>query len=400
MSRKGVLVAALAAITVGGLTYHWMLSPDELQIGDKRADANAQQPSSDKAPQLTMGSADKRIDWVAKGILEHPSKTGTARAIQLVATALEPERPPNERRFLIDSLRELPPADYASAILMAMKRPDLTSKQRTDLIRVLGGAAGYRSDGNRLLEDAKLRTAVLETLREEAHGAPPATEQAVEAVLAYSRVGDVEDVTSLLKKANAQGTLPADEFVRESMFRLGEIRDPAAQLASTRSIVDTAMSGRNDARAFSRDVVTVAISTKDAAENLTADTRTLLESFLREVRPTSPITSGSTVDFGAAVSFANWANTLSVLSSGPDVSPEMSLVRVLARSGVSGEEIASVLVSGRGPAVAAAAMKGNQATSLMGILDERAKAFSPNSAAGEFFTEAKATFSRMAQEPR
>ncbi|NSX14599.1 hypothetical protein HTY52_11000 [Cupriavidus taiwanensis] len=205
-------------------------------IADAAADASEQSEAAD---------AD-RFSSKIRDIVGNVDLTADEKSDRLWKIFENHAREPEIARYLLDSLQFIKPANKKRVI----ERVETALHQGTHddgvkraLINLLSAQfehdASIAAAAETQLPDNPL---VLASLRKAANSNDHAT--AHQAVLQYSRLGEVQDSLTQLDTARSNGTINASEYVREIGFHLPLIKDPAQQQQLLDLMEDSGLPGQ------------------------------------------------------------------------------------------------------------------------------------------------------------
>ncbi len=242
MGRLATIVSVIGTALAGAMAYgflsgghgdHLLTAPSSAKpLGSSRADAkptiaDTAAIASEQPEPADPGEFSSKV----RGILENVDLTADEKSDQLWRIFERHAREPEIARYLLDSMQFIKAMNKESVIerveaeLHHGTHEDGVKRALINLLSVqfehdasITDAAEAQLPGNPL---------VLASLRKAANSGDHAI--AHQAVLQYSRLGEVQDSLTQLGTARSNGTINATEYVREIGFHLPLIKDPVQQ---------------------------------------------------------------------------------------------------------------------------------------------------------------------------
>ncbi|MDQ0142821.1 hypothetical protein [Cupriavidus necator] len=187
-------------------------------------------------------------DWLSskiRGILEHTDLNADEKSNQLWKIFENHVREPGIARYLLDSMQFIKPADKARVIerIEAALPHAAHDGVKRALINLLSAQFEHDASVTAAAEcELPGNPMVLASLRKAANSVDQAI--AHQAVLQYSRLGEVQDSLARLGTARSNGTINANEYVSEISFHLPLIADPVQQQQLLHVMEDAGLSGQ------------------------------------------------------------------------------------------------------------------------------------------------------------
>ena len=257
MHRVATMASVIGTALAGAIAYGFVscdhgespltASPSTKFLGS--SPAGARPPTADTAA-VASGQSEPadpdRLSSRIRDIMGNVDLTADEKSDQLWKIFESHAREPEIARYLLDSMQFIKPTnkkrviERVEAALHQGTNDDGVKRALINLLSAqfehdasIAAAAETQLSGNPL---------VLASLRKAANSNDHAT--AHQAVLQYSRLGEVQNSLTRLDMARSNGTIDASEYVREIGFHLPLIKDPAQQQQLLDLMEDSGLPGQ------------------------------------------------------------------------------------------------------------------------------------------------------------
>ncbi|SOY52735.1 hypothetical protein [Cupriavidus taiwanensis] len=242
MPRLATIVSVIGTALAGAMAYGFLSGGHDDKLltaassakpfGSSPADANPTIADTAATAAEQSEPADPgRFSSKIRDILENTDLTADEKSDQLWRIFERHAREPETARYLLDSMQFIKPINKKRVIERveaALHRGTHEDGVKRALINLL--AAQFERDAAiTAAAEAQLpgNPLVLASLRKAANSGDHAT--AHQAVLQYSRLGEVQDSLTQLGTARSNGAIDTSEYAREIAFHLPLIKDPVQQ---------------------------------------------------------------------------------------------------------------------------------------------------------------------------
>ena len=269
--------------------------------------------------------------------------------------------------YYLDSLSGLTPLPHVDKILAELNSAMTPAGLKTHLMAVLQSAY---MDGKNGMNEMN-REIVLNAIKHHLYDADPVV--AKEAVLLYSRMGKADDTTALLTDAYQRQLITEADFIRESAFKLPDIRNPQQQNAMLDTLLNVSKNASSDDTHHTL-VAALGIILQNPAtlEKIQSSTKEALAGYLALHEPEFHANQSS-FDFIQAVEYCNWLQSVVAVSNKDGRgNAEFILDKIIAPD-IDTHKIVAVLTSPEGQGIIRLARQNGKT----GILQMRLATYVP-----------------------
>ncbi|HYD81385.1 MAG TPA: hypothetical protein VEC06_16380 [Paucimonas sp.] len=281
--------------------------------------------------------------------------------------------------YYIDSMQALTPLseEEIRKLISELNQSTLSPELKAHFIRLLANAA-VSDEASAPNTPKPKRELILATIK--ASSSDPNAFVAKEAILAFTRIAPLEEASYALGDAYRRNILSEAEYIRESAFKLPEIKDPRQQESALAGLATLSQHSKNpESREALLRSIALMLENPQISEHLGSESRRSLAEYFKANEP-AVLFSSTDYDMAKAVQYNNWLHGLANLN-GRTIEERTNFVLNIATDETTDSgKIVALLISPQGHEKVSAARRSGKLKVLQNRLQAEIPKLAPTSA--------------------